>query len=222
MLTIHGIPISVHTRKAIIVAREKRLEFAVEPVIPFQPPTGWAELSPTGKIPVLTHGDFVLPDSSAICAYIERQHPQPNVYPLDARQYAQALFFEEYMDGVVFPELVRPLFLEKVIHPRILGRATDAAAIDHLLQEVLPKIFGFLERETARDYLAGGAFTIADIALVSNLLNFHYLGLQIDGRYQRLQEYFRRHLVRTSVQDALAGELAPARSMGLTIDMLAA
>jgi glutathione S-transferase len=222
MLTIHGIPLSVHTRKAIIVAREKQLVFQVEPVIPFQPPADWAELSPTGKIPVLTHDDFVLPDSSAICAYLERLHPQRSVYPLDARAYAQALFFEEYMDSVVFPELVRPLFHQKVIRPRLLGQTTDAAAIEQVLQEVLPKVFGFLERETARGHLAGDAFTIADIALMSNLLNFHYLDLQIDARYRRLQEYFRRHLVRTSVQEALAGELLPARSMGLAVDMLAA
>ena len=38
MLTIHGVPISVHTRKAIVTARLKGIAFRNEPVIPFDPP----------------------------------------------------------------------------------------------------------------------------------------------------------------------------------------
>src|SRR5262245_41363064 len=75
MLTIHGVPISVHTRKVIVTAIEKQLQFRVEPVIPFTPPAGWSDLSPTRKIPVIIDGDFTLRDSAAICAYLERMHP---------------------------------------------------------------------------------------------------------------------------------------------------
>src|SRR5688572_18439337 len=77
MLKIHGVPISVHTRKVILAALEKNLEFANEPVIPFQPPAGWDKLSPTGKIPVAQYGELLLRDSSVICAYLERRHPEP-------------------------------------------------------------------------------------------------------------------------------------------------
>ena len=90
MLKIHGVPISVHTRKVILAALEKNLEFANEPVIPFQPPAGWDRLSPTGKIPVAQYGELLLRDSSVICAYLERLHPEPALYPADAEGYAQA------------------------------------------------------------------------------------------------------------------------------------
>ena len=222
MLTIHGIPISVHTRKVIIVASEKGLEFRNEPVIPFQPPTGWIELSPTGKIHVLTEGDTVLRDSSAICAYLDRVHPQPAMYPADPVALAHALFFEEYADTTVFPDLVRPLFFQKVIRPRLLGQGTDEHEIERVTRDVLPKVFGFLDREAQREFLAADSFSIADVALMSNLLNFHYLGLQIDGRFPRLQQYFRRHSTRASIRKALADEKNAARSMLLETTMLAA
>jgi hypothetical protein len=38
MLKIHGVPLSVNTRKAILVATEKNLPFEVNPVIQFHPP----------------------------------------------------------------------------------------------------------------------------------------------------------------------------------------
>ncbi len=49
MLKIYGVPISVHTRKVIVAAIEKDLAFENDPVIPFDAPAGWAELSPPAR-----------------------------------------------------------------------------------------------------------------------------------------------------------------------------
>ena len=38
-------------------------------------------------------------DSSVICAYLERIHPMPALYPMDPVEYAKALWFEEYGDS---------------------------------------------------------------------------------------------------------------------------
>src|SRR5687768_6553573 len=115
MLTIHGVPFSVHTRKVILAAIEKKLAFRIEPVIPFHPPAGWDALSPTGKIPVAQEGDLVLRDSSVICAYLERAHAQPALYPAKAADYAQALWLEEYADSTLYREVMHGLLFEKVI-----------------------------------------------------------------------------------------------------------
>ena len=39
------------------------------------------KLSPTGLIPAVSDGDFTLADSAAICAYLERLHPDHPLYP---------------------------------------------------------------------------------------------------------------------------------------------
>jgi glutathione S-transferase len=211
MLRIYGVPISVHTRKVIVAAIEKKLPFEVEPVIPFNPPAGWAELSPTGKIPVARDGERVVRDSSVICAYLERAHPSPALYPTEPGDYARALWHEEYADGTLFREVVHGLFLQKIIRPHILRQPTDAAALGAILDEALPRSFGYLESAQ----LAEG-FDIGDLALVSNLINFHYLGYSIDRqRYPRLAGYFARQLTRPSIARALAAEQPFAASMGL-------
>jgi glutathione S-transferase len=215
MLTIHGVPISVHTRKVIVTAIEKNLQYRNEPVIPFTPPAGWNDLSPTRKIPVVTDGDFVLRDSSVICAYLERVHPSPALYPTKTRDYADALWFEEYADGTVFREVVHGLFVQRIIRPNILKQETDAAMIETILTTALPQVFGYLESSIAGDFIAGGQFTIADLAIVSNLINFHYLGYAIDDRYPKLRGYFTRHIERPSIRTALLAEKSVAGSMGL-------
>jgi glutathione S-transferase len=216
MLKIYGVPISVHTRKVIVTAIEKNLKYENEPVIPFNPPAGWGELSPTGKIPVVTDDDLVLPDSSVICAYLERVHPDHPVYPRETQDFVQALWLEEYADGTVFREVVHGLFFQKVIRPNILKQATDTAAMAAILNDALPKIFGYLERTIGGDYLVAGRFGIADIATVSNLINFHYLGYQIDARrFPKLSAYFGRQLRQPAIEAALRAEWPVADGMGL-------
>jgi len=216
MLKIYGVPISVHTRKVIVTAIAKGLPYENEPVIPFNPPAGWDELSPTGKIPVVADGDLVLRDSSVICAYLERVHPDHPIYPRETRDFVQALWLEEYADGTVFREVIHGLFFQKIIRPNILKQTTDSAAIATILNDALPKVFGYLERTIGGEHLAGGRFGIADIATVSNLINFHYLGYQIEERrFPKLAAYFARQLRNPAIETALRAERPVAAGMGL-------
>ena len=216
MLKIYGVPISVHTRKVIVTAIEKDLPFENEPVIPFDPPPGWAQLSPTGKIPVARDGEHLLRDSSVICAYLERAYPQPALYPAAAADYARALWYEEYADGTLFRDVVHGLFFQRVIRPGILKQEGDTKVIDAILHETLPRVFGYLEDAFGAEALGGASFAIGDVALASNLINFHYLGYQIEPRkHPRLADSFARWLERPSIRKALAAEQPVAAAMGL-------
>jgi len=215
MLKIYGVPISVHTRKVIVTAIEKKLPYENEAVIPFNPPPGWADLSPTGKIPAFTDGEVALCDSSVICAYLERTHSSPPIYPTDTHDYIEALWFEEYADGTIFREVTHGLFFNRVIRPKILNTPADQGAIDTILNEAVPTVFGYLEKSLSAPYLAGGRFTVADIALLSNLINFHYLGYTIDPRYPKLAGYFARNIRQRSMAAALKAEQSTAAGMGL-------
>jgi glutathione S-transferase len=216
MLKIHGVPISVHTRKVLVAARLKKLAFENVPVVPFTPPAGWERLSPTGKIPVMTDGDVILPDSSVICAYLERLHPEPSLYPSEPLAYAKALWLEEYADGTVFRDVVHGLFFQKVIRPNILKQATDQAAIAAIQSQAMPKVFGYLDAAAAAGDLAGERAGIGEIAVTSNLVNYHYLGVSIDARrFPRLAAFFRRQLAQPAMAAALAAEQPVAAQMGL-------
>ncbi len=221
MLKIYGVPISVHTRKVLVAARLKNVPFENAPVIPFNPPADWDRLSPTGKIPVATDGDFTLPDSSVICAYLERLHPAPALYPAEPRAYAKALWLEEYADGTVFRDVVHGLFFQKVIRPNILKQEADKAAIAAIEGHALPRVFGYLESAAAAGDLAAERVGIGEIAVTSNLVNVHYLGYAIETRrYPKLAAFFARQLRQPAMAAALAAEQPVAAQMGLDAKFL--
>jgi len=218
MLQIYGVPVSVHTRKVIVAAIHKGLSYQltpVLPVIPGNPPPNWRSLSPTGLIPVATHGDFTLADSSAICDYLERIHPTPPLYPADPRSHARAVWFEQYAGGL-FRDVVRPLFHEVVVHPKIRQIATDQVKVDTVLREAAPEMFGYLDSVAGDGFLLGASMTMADVAVVSNLVTLSYIGFgaELQG-FPRLTALFDRVIGEPSMRKALHAEVDSVQAMGL-------
>ena len=225
MLKIYGVPVSVHTRKTIVVAIAKNLPFEVFPVVPVipgNPPPNWRELSPTGRIPALVDGEFVLSDSAAICAYLERLQPEPSIYPKDAQAFARSLSLEQYA-GTLFSTVVQPLFHEVFVNPKIKSIATDKDKVNEVMSNAMPEMFGYLDRAATREYLTGSSLSVADIAVASNLINYQYIGFNVDRKkFPRLAALFDRTLRHPAVKEALRREQAVAESMGLSRDFLGA
>lgn len=223
MLKIYGTPVSVHTRKAIVVAIAKDLAHEVVPVIPVipgNPPPNWRDLSPTGRIPALSDGDFKVADSAAICAYLDRLQPQPPIYPAEARAHSRALSMEQYA-GTLFSEVVRPLFHEVFVHPKVRNIPTDQAVVDAVLAQAVPEIFGCLDGLCTGPYLAGDGLSVADIAVASNLVTYQYVGFDLyRSRFPRLAALFDRVLQHPAMREALRREQPAVQAMGLQGDFL--
>ena len=220
MLTIFGVPISVHVRKTLVTANLKGIEHKVEPVIPFNPPANWSELSPTGLIPAMQEDGFTLAESTAICLYMERKEPTPTILPSDVKELGRVLFFDGYA-GYVFRTLIHGLFFQRIISPKILNKGTDQSVIDGILATAQPKIFEYLEGQMSGSFLVGNSLTLADIAIASNLINYQYLGFVIGkDKYPKLARYAAGIITRDPLKQALANEKPFAEQMGLNCDFV--
>jgi glutathione S-transferase len=185
------------------------------------PPANWSTLSPTGLIPVIQDGDYTLADSTAICLYLEKKHPSAPVLPADVQQYGRALWFDAYAGGTLFRQVVGPLFHQSIVAPNINKVPTDRSAVDQVLNEVRPKIFGYLESQIDGKFLVGPSLTLADIAVASNFLVYQYMGFTIDaGHYLKLSRYLREIYGVSVFQKALAQEKPFVEQMGLTRSFL--
>jgi len=224
MLTIYGVPLSVHTRKIIIAALHKDIEHKFEvviPVMPGQPPSNWATLSPTGLIPVMRDGDYTSAYSTAIALYLEKKQPSPSLLPADAQEHGRTLWFDAYAGGTLFRHVVHPLFHQSVVAPGIKKMPTDRAVVENVLSEVAPKIFGYLESQIDGKFLIGRALTLADVAVTSNFLVYQYCGFTIDaGRWPKLARYLREIASTDVFQKALAQERPFAEQMSLNTAFL--
>ncbi len=200
MPTIHGNPLSPYVRKVIVLMTEKGLPFEVNPVFPLAPSAEFLALSPLGKIPAYQDGEYTLADSSCICAYLERSHPTPALYPQDAKDYGRALFFEEYGDTRLAVDALSPAFFQRIVRGKFLKQEPDEAAVGKALNEVVPKAFAWLEQQIGeREFLVGSRFSIADIAVASPFVNFSFAGERVDAAtYPVLAGYVARMHARPS------------------------
>ena len=212
MPTIHGVTPSPFVRKTLVFLAEKGIEHDLSVVPPFPPANATPEfrrMSPLGKVPAYSDGDWSISDSSVICAYLERTHPNPPLYPEDDREYARALWFEEFADSKL-ADATGTVFFQRVITPRILKGTCDEAVVRRALDEDLPPLLDYLEGQLGdREYLAGGRFTIADIAVASMLQNLKHAGEAVDPeRWPRLAAWVERIHGRPSFKNAVAQDAA--------------
>lgn len=175
MITIHGSSVSPFVRKTLVCLIEKGIDYNLNPISPFPPPEEFLQISPLGKIPAMTDGDLAIPDSSAICGYIEKKYPEHPLYPSDPGDYGRALWFEDWADNEL-PKATAALFFNRIA-VKMMKREPDEAVIQKILDEVQPPIFAYLEAQIGdKTYLVGDTFSIADIAVTCQFIQMLYAG----------------------------------------------
>jgi glutathione S-transferase len=206
-MTVYGANASPFVRKVRVFLAEKGVPYELEPVFPFGVSDESRKLSPLGRIPAFRDGDRTLADSSIICAYVERTHPTPPLYPSEAYDYARALWFEEYADGGLVNIIGAKIFLQKIVGPRFLNRPTDEAVVKKAIEEDLPPMFTYLENQLAGDFLVGKTLTIGDIGVCSMFVNLQHSGFGVDAkRWPKLAAYVDRVHTRPSFKAVIDEE----------------
>jgi glutathione S-transferase len=207
MPILHGANGSPFVRKVQVLCAEKSISYDHDPLIPFGVSAEYKAKSPLGKIPCWEDGDFVLPDSSCIGQYLERAHPEPALYPSDAKELGRALWYEEYADTRLV-ESVTPFFFERFIKKVLLKQEPDEERLKPILAEKVPETFDYLEAEVAdREYLVGGRFSVADLAMASPFVNFAVGGESVDAsRWPALAGYVERIHSRPSYKGVIENE----------------
>jgi len=211
-LILYGAPLSPFVRKADAVLREKGVPFELESVNIMPMPEWFQEISPARRIPVLRDTEIgkegpagTLPDSSAICAYIEKKHPEPAVYPADPYEYGRAIWLEEYCDTELAGQVGMGIF-RPIQFARFSGKEPDLETAAATWNEKLPRHFDYLEGELdGGGFLVGDRLSIADIALGCQLMQLDFVvGLPPAARWPGLAAFGERMRARESFGPALA------------------
>jgi glutathione S-transferase len=209
-MKIHGVAPSPFVRKVRVFLAEKEIPYEIEPVAPFPPANATPEfrrMSPLGKVPALEDGDFAISDSSVICAYLERTQGGASLYPSDPKAFARALWFEEYADSKLADQ-VGKVFFNRVIKAKLFKQEADEALVKEGL-DGLPEYFDYLEGQIGDgEWLAEGGFSIADIAVASQLQNLRHAGEDVDARrWPKLARWYERVRSRDSFRTCWEDEL---------------
>ena len=208
-IKVHGHPLSPFVRKVLLTLDAKGIEYENVVVMPNDQSPAFRAISPLGKIPVLQHDDFTIPDSSVICRYLDRVFPEKPIYPADPKLEARACWVEEYADTKLI-ENCAGLFQQRFLFPRMYQRPTDQAIVDNILTNGMPPVLAYLESlAPASGYFIGNALSIADIAVTTAFLQAQYGDFQVDsGKYPKLAGYLKGAFASPIVTGRMAKERA--------------
>ena len=176
-LVVYGSKMSPFVRKVEAVLRYKQLDFDFEEINIMDQPDWYREMHPLKRVPTLRNRAVAaegpsgtIPDSSAICGYLEKYCPEPALYPADPYAYGRSLWLEEYVDTSIAAIGGFGIF-RAVMMPLFAGGEPDIATARETWNKKLPKHFDYLESQLdGQQYFVGESFSIADIAVGAQML----------------------------------------------------
>ena len=175
MITLWGRANAYNVQKVLWLLDELKLEFRHHP-IGSQPAEleseGFLAINPNGRIPALRDQDLVIWESNTILRYLASRYGDGKLYPEDAISRTHV---ERWMDW----ELAtwQPAFLDLFWR---YYRTPESEHNPQLIEEAAQRCersLNILEGQLAKQpYLAGEAFTLADICCGSALYRYFNLG----------------------------------------------
>lgn len=161
-------------------------------------PADYRALTPFGTAPVITDGDLVLGESAAIVEYICMRYGGGRLFarPEDAG-YSDFLFWFHFANGSLMPAAMIDM---------VAGLAGGAGAtILSALRSRLDRAYDQIEARLGdAPYLAGDAFTAADILTVFPLTTMRLFAPRDLSPYPNIRAYLRRIGDRPAFRQAMA------------------
>ena len=206
-LTLYGAILSPFVRKLRIQLAEQAIPYELVSQPPFGQPDWYYEISPLGRIPAIKDGDLTLADSGVIAQYLQESRKGVSLYGGTPAEAAKVRWLEKYADYELAPLATFTVFWNRIIRPA-MGETCDEASVGGALTEGLPPLLEYLEAQLAdRLYFLGDQFSMADIAVCSQLVNMAHGGELIDElKWPGLSSLLSRVTARSSVCELLPAE----------------
>jgi len=147
--------LAIETVQVDLVAREQKSE-------------AFRRKNPLGSIPVLELDDGIcIAESVAICRYLEELHPEPALFGRSALGRARVEMWNRRVELGLLGPVGQVWVHGSPLTARLLTQIPAAAELN---RGVVARFLAWLDRELAdREFLAGEAFSVADITALCTL-----------------------------------------------------
>lgn len=192
-MRLYHFPLSSNARRARMTAIQLGVpveEVLVDLAKGQQKTPEYLALNPSGRVPVLVDGDFVLTESHAIMAYLADVSGPTPLYPAELQPRASVnrwLFWSAHH----FAPSVAVLNWERLVRGLIGGGPADPRE-EERGERLVTECARLLDDHLAKnEWLAEGRLTLADIAVATPLMSTVPARLPIDDR-RHLRAWFGR------------------------------
>ena len=191
-MLLHDLTPGMHPRRVRIFLAEKGLSLPrreVDAAGRANQTPEFLRLNPLGRLPVLELDDgSTVTESLAICRYLEALHPEPPLMGRTAREAAQVEMWTLRMEF----ELSRPI-AEVFLHGSEFyrGRVEQVPEVAQHARSRALAAMAWLDDELAgREFIAGPAYSMADIVAQCALVLGKAVGLRVPPEMTHLARWF--------------------------------
>ncbi|KAK9698604.1 hypothetical protein RND81_08G116600 [Saponaria officinalis] len=197
-LKIYGDRRSQPTRAILLFCKVNGIEFEEVTIVLFSGAAQTHEyqaINPTKKVPAIAHGDFTLFESHAILIYLASTYQVPDHwYPADLRKRAKLHSVLDWHHTNL--RLGSVGYLTNTILMSLFGKTPNperAAESEQTLASSFSTIETVWLKDDAKFLLGNDKPSIADLALVSEIMQFHMLGDEemnrLIGAYKKVKKW---------------------------------
>lgn len=179
-VTIIGSYISPYVRKVLVCLNIKGIPYRIDPLVPFFGNDEFTRLSPLRRIPVLIDDLVTLPDSTAICEYLDERYPDPPLFPRAPADRGRARWLEEYADTRMGEVFIWRLFNQVSINRFVWGEAPDQEILRKTFEEDIPRVLDYLESQLPAAGYLFGHLCAADVTIASFFRNAAFSRYSVD------------------------------------------
>jgi len=198
MLKLYAHPLSSYCHKALVALYENATPFEFVMLDGSEPAASeFAALWPMKRFPLLTDGERIVPESTAIIEYLGVHHPGPvRLIPDDPDAAIEVRMMDRFFDNYVMNPQARVVF--DCIRPDGTHDPYGVTEAKAMLDIAYAWLDGWME---GREW-AAGAFSLADCAAAPALLYADWTHA-IPERFANVWAYRTRLLARPSYARAL-------------------
>jgi glutathione S-transferase len=195
-LTLYSHPLASYCWKVLIALYEKALPFEARMVNLGDPAekAAFKALWPTTKIPLLSDGGTIVPETSIIIEHLDRYQGEARLIPSDPKAQLQARLWDRLADCYIMDPMQH--YIAQHLRP---VEEQDQRSRNETLTGLSAGYDLFEDRLGERTWAAGANFSIADCAAAPAL--FYAATIQpIPETHSRVRRYFERLVARPSVE----------------------
>ncbi len=214
MQTLYHFPLCPFSRKVRFLLAEKGLEFQLVTENFWERRRAFAKLNPAMQVPVMAEAEgLIIPDSYAICEYIDAKYPQKKAIGNNLEEAAEIRRLVSWFDNKFYNEVGYYLLNEKVV--RFLTRVGEPStdAIRAAKANIIPHLEYLKYMLADNKWLTGDNITLADMAAAAHISVVDYLGELPWDNYPEVKEWYAQIKSRPSfrpiLQDRIMGYAPP-------------
>jgi len=208
MAKLYHVPLSPFCRKVRLSLAEKKIECELVEERYWEENPDFHRRNPARKVPVLRIDGRVMPESAAICEYLEEKYPEPPLMPRSADGRYEVRRIVAWFDDKFHHEVTSKLLYERV-NKKIMGAGfPDSKNVKSGAKAIKYHLDYMAHLLEQRRWLAGDVMTLADFAAAAHLSSLDYISDVDWNRSDVVKDWYAKIKSRPAFRNILADQVS--------------